>query len=69
MVTRRYKNHAEEAKPNILSTLIIKPSCKTYNYKMYICKNFGIKVTNSTIEALIIYKNNNNTLWADDIFN
>ena len=67
VATRRSSKNASEAKYKIPRSVKIKISHSKQNKKIKVCEEFSIKVPNSTIEALMMNKMNNNTPWVDAI--
>ena len=66
MESRRASKFSSEAKYKIPRALENKLSHNQLNKKIRVCEKFGIKVPNSTREALMMDRMNNNTLWEDD---
>ena len=62
LATERARNNASEAKSNIKRVLNIKLPCNKRNNKIKVLEKFGIKVPNSTIEAIMMDIMNDNTL-------
>ena len=67
IATRRSRKNESEAKSIIPRALKTKLPRNQHNNKIKFSEKFGIKVPNSTREALMMYIMNNNTLCADAI--
>ena len=67
MTTSRASNNASETKSNMTRALNTKLSNNQHNKKIKVRDKFGIKVSNSTREVLMMDRMNNNNLWVDDI--
>ena len=66
VVTRKSSKNTPETKPQIPRALMNKLSYNQLIKKIKVHEKFCIKVLNSTREAIMMERMNDNILWADD---